>query len=95
MFKALEDRIILKVDKQQENKTSSGLFLISNDSEDNTAVVVEVGPGRVLPNGIRLEPDVKVGDRVAYTKFATQELEHNGEDYLVIFSKDILAVIGE
>ena len=95
MLKALEDRIILKPDKKEESKTSSGLFLISNESDENVATVVEVGPGRVLPNGNRLEPDVKVGDRVAYTKFATQDLNHDNEDYLVIFSKDILAIVGE
>jgi chaperonin GroES len=95
MFKPLEDRIILKVDAKEEKKTSSGLIIQTlNQEADKEATVVAVGPGRVLPSGIRLEPDVSVGDRVVFNHLATMKLEYEGEEYLSVYSKDILAIIG-
>lgn len=95
MLKALEDRIIIKVDKQDEQVTSSGLIMTASQEVKNIGKVVAVGPGRVLPSGIRLEQDVAVGDTVMFTPMATQRIEHEGEELLTIFSRDILAVINE
>jgi chaperonin GroES len=95
-MKALEDRIIIKKEKKTEEKTTSGFVLTKTNSDaDNQGIVVEVGPGRILPNRIQIEPDVKVGDRVVFDPFAVQYFDYENEEYLVIFSKDILAVIEE
>ena len=93
MLKALEDRIIIKTDKKEETRSASGLIIQTQQEIEKIGKVVAVGPGRVLPSGIQLEPDVAVGDTVAFNSMATQKLEHDGEDYLVIFSKDVLAVL--
>ena len=94
LIRPLEDRIIIKQEKSSEEKTTSGFVLTSINNEDsNQGVVVEVGPGRTLPNGIVIEPDVKIGDKVVFNPLAVQYFELNGDEYLVIFSKDILAII--
>lgn len=94
MLKALEDRVIIKIDKEKEEVTSSGLVLAMNKKDDpNTGVVVDVGPGRVLQSGVVVPPDVAVGDKVAFNQLAVQYLEHNHEEYVVVFSKDILAIL--
>lgn len=95
MLKALEDRIIIQLDKKKEEVSASGLILSSSKEIEQIGTVVSVGPGRVLPSGIQLEPDVAVGDKVVFNPLATQQLEHNGEEYLIVFSRDILAVINE
>ena len=95
MFKTTEDKIILKPIKVDEETTKSGLLLVLADTEKtNEAIVVEVGPGRVLPNGTRLPVEVAVGDRVMFNPMAIQSFEHEGQDYFAIFSKDVLAILG-
>lgn len=93
MLKALEDRIIIKTEDDKEEVSSSGLILQSAKEIKNTGEVVAVGPGRTLPNGTQLEPDVAVGDKVLFNPMATQKLEYDGQEYLAIFSRDVLAVL--
>lgn len=95
MLKALEDRVILKVDDNKEEVSSSGFILQSTHEIKNIGTVVSVGPGRYLPSGIQLEQDVSVGDRVMFNSMATMSLEHEGKDYLSVFSRDILAIVNE
>jgi chaperonin GroES len=95
MLKALEDRIIIKTKKETETVSSSGLIIQAQAEVEKIATVVAVGPGRVLPNGTRLDPDVAVGNKIMFNPMATMKLEYDGEEYLSIFSRDILAIIEE
>lgn len=93
MIKPLEDKVLIKPIK--EEKTSSfGLVIASIKDETPTeGFVVAVGPGIVFENGQRLIMDIEVGDKVAYSKFAGTEVEHEGESFTILPYKDILAVI--
>ena len=93
MIRPLEDRVVLKKEKQVEEKTLSGLIIPGSKDDSNEALVVAVGEGRVLPNGNRVPMDVKVGDKVIFNIFAVQKVDYQNEEYIVIFTKDILAVI--
>ena len=94
MLKPLEDRVIIKQKKEKEKTTSSGLVLTTmNDPESNQGEVVAVGEGRILNSGVRVEMDVKVGDKVVFNPYATQKMEHEGEEYHILFTKDILAIL--
>jgi chaperonin GroES len=86
--------VILQKEKTAENVSSFGLILTTED-DSSKAKVIAVGQGRLLPNGKRAEMDVAIGDTVLYNKYAIQEIEHDGEDYMIIFTKDILAILGE
>lgn len=95
-MKPLEDRVILEKITKEETVTSTGLVLQNTeDRQNNEAIVVAVGEGYLTPKGIRLEMPVKVGDKVAYNPMAVQKMEHQGKEYMVIFTKDILAIIEE
>lgn len=95
-MKPLEDRVILAKPKKDETVTATGLVLQnSEDTVNNEATVVAVGEGYLTPKGVRLEMPVKVGDRVAFNPMAVQAMTYEGNDYMVIFSKDILAIIEE
>jgi len=93
MIRPLEDRVVLKKEKQVEEKTLSGLIIPGSKDDSNEAEVIAVGEGRVLPNGNRVPMDVKVGDKVIFNIFAVQKVDYKNEEYLVVFTKDILAVI--
>ena len=47
----------------------------------------------MLDNGTRQEMEVKVGDRVIYSKYAGTEIKKDGQEYLILSERDILAVI--
>lgn len=94
MLKPLEDRVIILQEKEAEKVSASGLVLSAIETTaNNIGRVVAVGEGRMLPNGVRAEMDVKVGDKVAFNPYATQKIEHNGEEYDIIFTKDLIAII--
>lgn len=96
MIKPLNDKVVVKVIKEQEKTTASGFILSAlNEEKPNEAIVVAVGPGLELDNGVLMKPDLNVGDRVAFAKYQGTEVQFDGEDYLILAYRDIVAVIGE
>ena len=96
MIKAPEDIVIIKVEKTPElEQRKSGLVLaMLDDSEKkNIGTVVAVGEGRVLRSGVRIEMDVKVGDKIMYNPGGTMSFKHDNEDYLSMFTSAILAIL--
>lgn len=93
MLKPLGDRVVLKVQKEEE-QSIGGIVIASNAKEKpTTGKVIAVGNGRILDNGQRVEPEVKVGQSVVFDKYAGSEVKYEGEEYLVIRENDIIAVI--
>ncbi|MCL6597831.1 co-chaperone GroES [Alicyclobacillus macrosporangiidus] len=92
MIKPLADRVVVRpVDR--EEKTASGIVLPDTAKEKpQEGEVIAVGPGRV-EDGKRVELDVKVGDRVIYSKYAGTEVKYNNEEYLILRESDILAIV--
>ncbi|WP_178195781.1 co-chaperone GroES [Ligilactobacillus sp. Marseille-Q7487] len=93
MLKPLGDRIILEVQKEEE-QTVGGIVLASNAKEKpQTGKVVAVGAGRVLENGQKVTPAVTVGDVVFFDKFAGTEVKYEDQKYLVVREGDIIAIV--
>jgi chaperonin GroES len=93
VLKPLGDRVVLKVQKEEE-QSIGGIVIASNAKEKpTTGEVIAVGNGRILDNGQRVEPEVKVGQSVVFDKYAGSEVKYEGEEYLVIRENDIIAVI--
>lgn len=93
MLKPLGDRVILEVQKEEE-QTVGGIVLASNAKEKpQTGKVLAVGTGRVLDNGEKVVPSVKEGDTVVFDKYARTEVSYEGEKYLVVRENDIVAVV--
>ncbi|SFU97881.1 co-chaperone GroES [Alicyclobacillus macrosporangiidus] len=92
MIKPLADRVVVRpVDR--EEKTASGIVLPDTAKEKpQEGEVIAVGPGRI-EDGKRVELDVKVGDRVIYSKYAGTEVKYNNEEYLILRESDILAIV--
>ncbi len=90
----LGDRIVVKVVEVVEEKTKSGLYVPDTAKEKpQEADVLAVGPGALTDDGKRLPIDVAVGDKVIFSKYAGTEVKIDGEEYLVLSSRDILAKI--
>lgn len=93
-IKPLSDRVVLKA-VEKDQKTAGGIIIPDTAKEKpQEGEVVAVGPGKVLDNGSRQAMDVKVGDRVLYSKYSGTEVKIDGVEYLIVAEKDILAVLG-
>lgn len=93
-IKPLEDRIVIKA-VEAEQTTASGLVIPDTAKEKpQEGIVVAVGPGRFNEDGDeRIPVDVKVGDKVLYSKYGGTEVKHGGEEYLILSSRDVLAIV--
>lgn len=92
VLKPLADRVVVKP-VQVEERTKGGIVLPDTAKDKpQEGEVIAVGPGRVLENGTKLPLEVKVGDRVIYSKYSGSEVKIDGEEYLIIRESDILAI---
>jgi chaperonin GroES len=93
-LKPLGDRIVVKPQEETESRTAAGLVIPDTAKEKpQLGTVLAVGPGE-FKDGARVPIDVKVGDVVFYSKYGGTEVKHDGEDLLVLSSRDVLAVLG-
>jgi chaperonin GroES len=92
-IKPLEDKIVVQA-SEAETTTASGIVIPDTAKEKpQEGKVLAVGPGRVNDAGNRIPLDVSVGDVVLYTKYGGTEIKHNGEEYLILSARDVLAVV--
>ena len=93
MLQPIGDRVIVEV-KKEEEQTVSDIVLASNDKEKPTqGKVVAVGAGAYAENGSKLPMTVQEGDEVVYDKYSGTKVKYEGQEYLVLHEKDILAIV--
>jgi chaperonin GroES len=92
----LDDRIVVRPSEAEE-KTASGLVIPDTAKEKpQQGEVIAVGPGRRAENSGDLIPlDITVGDVVVYSKYGGTEITVDGEDVLILTSRDVLAKVGK
>jgi chaperonin GroES len=91
--KPLADRVFVKVSAAEE-KTAGGILLPDNAKEKpQVGEIVAVGTGKLKDDGTRLPMDVKVGDKVLYSKYAGTDIKLGSEEYVLLSEKDILAIV--
>ena len=92
-IKPLGDRVVIKV-LEGETTTKSGIVLPDTAKEKpQQGEVIAVGTGKVLDNGQRVALDVKAGDKIIFSKYAGTEVKFDGQEYLIVSERDILAVV--
>ncbi|AOX06194.1 co-chaperone GroES [Corynebacterium sp. NML98-0116] len=92
-IKPLEDKVLVQI-AEAETTTASGLVIPDSAAEKpQEAVVIAVGPGRLDEQGKRIAVDVNEGDTVIFSKYGGTELKYNGEEYLLLSARDLLAVV--
>jgi chaperonin GroES len=92
--KPLGERVFVKVSESEE-KTAGGILLPETAKEKpQVGEVVSVGPGKRNDDGSRSEMEVKVGDKVLYSKYAGTDIKLGSDEYVLLAEKDILAIVG-
>jgi chaperonin GroES len=93
-IKPLEDRILVQT-LEAEQTTASGLVIPDTAKEKpQEGKVLAVGPGRFDESGAKRIPlDIKTGDVVIYSKYGGTEVKYDGQEYLILSARDILAVV--
>ncbi len=92
-LKPLGDRIVVKPKEEDEVRTPTGLVIPDTAKEKpQLGEVIAVGPGE-YQDGERIPMDVKVGDLVFYSKYGGTEVKYEGEEYLILSARDVLAVL--
>jgi chaperonin GroES len=92
-LKPLDDRVVIK-QLEAQGKTAGGIILPDTAKEKpQIGKVVAVGPGKILDNGKRSEMSVKKNDEVIYAKYMGNDVEVDGEKYVILKESDILGIV--
>ena len=93
MLKPLGDRIVVKP-LEAESMSAGGIVLPDTAKErPQQAEVIAVGPGKTLDNGTIVAIEVKVGDKVVYSKYGGTEIKVSGEEVTILRQDDILGIV--
>ncbi|MGI6004687.1 MAG: co-chaperone GroES [Christensenellales bacterium] len=91
-IKPLFDRIVIK-NLESEETTKSGIVLPSAAQEKpQMAEVIAVGPGGIV-DGKEVQMQLKVGDRIIFSKYAGTEVKIDDDEYIIVRQNDVLAVV--
>jgi Co-chaperonin GroES (HSP10) len=93
MLKPLGDRIVIKA--LEAEATSRGGIVLPDTAKERPqqGEVLAVGPGKTLDNGTVAALEVKVGDKVVYSKYGGTEIKIGGEEYVILRQDDVLGVV--
>lgn len=92
LIKPIGDRIVVKP-MEQEETTRGGVILPDSAKEKpNRGKVLAIGSGRTLEDGKKVPLEVKVDDTVLYGKYSGTEIKIEGEDYVILQERDVLAI---
>lgn len=91
-IKPLGDRIVIKV-LEKEERTKGGIVLPDTAKEKpQKGEVLAVGSGEII-EGQKVPLEVKVGDKIIFSKYAGTEIKMEDEEYLILRQSDVLAII--
>jgi len=92
-IRPLNDRVLVKR-LEEEEKTAGGIIIPDSAKEKPAeGEIIAIGPGKLNDAGERVAVDLKVGDRVLFSKYGGTDVKLDGEDYLIMREDDILGVI--
>ncbi|WP_265658143.1 co-chaperone GroES [Francisella philomiragia] len=93
-IRPLQDRVLVRR-AEEETKSAGGIILTGSAQEKpSQGEVVAVGNGKKLDNGSTQPMDVKVGDKVLFSKYSGSEVKVNDETLLMMREDDIMGIIG-
>jgi chaperonin GroES len=92
-LRPLDDRIVIK-QSDAEEKTAGGIILPDAAKEKpQIGKIVSIGPGKILDDGKRAKMSVKKNDEVIYAKYIGNDVEIDGEKYIILRESDVLGVV--
>lgn len=92
-IRPLQDRILVKR-LEEEEKTKGGIIIPDTAKEKpSEGKVVAVGKGKILEDGKVAPLDVKVGDKILFSKYSGTEVKLEGDEHLILKEEDILGIV--
>ena len=93
-LRPLGDHVIVKA-LANDVMTKAGIVLPDTVDKEKPekGEVIAIGPGKLLDNGSRATPSIKVGEKVIFKKYSPDEVKVDGQEYLVISEGDIMAIL--
>ena len=92
-IRPLQDRILVQPIREKEVRKSGIIIPDSAQEKPIEGRVKAVGAGKVGEDGKRVKLDVKVGDKVLYSKYGVTEIKIEGDDFLLMREDDILGIV--
>ncbi len=92
-IRPLQDRILVQPIKDKEVRKGGIIIPDSAKEKPIEGRVKAVGAGKVGDDGKRIKPDVKIGDKVLYSKYGGTEIKIEGEEFLLMREDDILGIV--
>ena len=93
-IKPLSDRVVV-TPLEDDEQMRGGLYIPDTAKEKpQQGKIMAVGPGKLSDEGVRVEPDVEVGQTVLYGKYSGTDVTIDGEEFLILRESDIVAVMG-
>lgn len=96
-IRPINDNIILEVNADKKVSDHNGILIVNKiaNKDTDTGVVVAIGEGRLLNDGTRIKPNLKIGDTVIFERLACTEVKTDNEDkvYVIIKENNILGVL--
>ena len=92
-IRPLSDRVVIRPAHKEEMSAAGVILPDTAKEKPQKGTIVAAGPGRVLDDGTRQVLEVTVGEEVLYAKYAGTEVKLEGEEYLILSEKDILAIV--
>ena len=93
-LRPLHDRVLVKRREKQDEKHGSLIIPDTAKEKPQEGKVVAVGTGRVTDEGKKLPLTVKAGDRILFGKYSGNEVNLDGEAYLIMKEEDVLGILG-
>ena len=93
-IRPLEDRILVRPEEGQETTVSGIVIPDTAKEKPQEGTILAIGPGKRSETGDLIPMDVKEGDRVMYSKYGGTEIKVDGEELLILSSRDVLAIVG-
>ena len=92
-FRPLHDRVVIR--RIESDTKSAGGIIIPDTAKEKPqeGEVLAVGPGARDESGKRIEPDVKVGDKILFGKWSGTEVKIDGQDLIIMKESDILGIV--
>jgi chaperonin GroES len=92
-LRPLDDRVVIKQSDAKE-KTAGGIILPDTAKEKpQTGKIITAGPGKLLDDGKRIKMSVKKNDKVIYAKYIGNEIDIDGQEYVILRESDILGIV--
>ena len=94
-IRPLQDRVL--VERLEEQTTTKGGIIIPDTAKEKPAEgrIVAAGQGKIKEDGTLIPMELKLGDRVLFSKYAGTEVKFDGTDFLIMGQDDILCVVDE